>query len=129
MKTKPAFTTEAKIFWTAQGMSCTDLCRRAGVAPLILARILNGTRQDMVSANADKLRQAMRELNRFFAEVDGMRGKTGSAKCQCLNSAPGPQALCLFTWLAAAWWLGAQKRGRNRKRGFHKQLYIRRRMQ
>ncbi|GEM_PF-6413356 len=38
-------------------------------------------------------------------------------------------AFCLFTWLAAAWWLGAQKRGRNRKRGFHKQLYIRRRMQ
>ena len=80
MKTKPSIYYEAKNFLDNTGMSCTDLCRRAGVAPLILARILNGTRQDMLSANADKLRQAMRELNRFFAEVDRMRGKKQGAR-------------------------------------------------
>ena len=61
---KPAIYFEAKGFLEATGISVTALCREAGIPSVTLSRILNGERQDMVSANADKLRRAMWNLER-----------------------------------------------------------------
>lgn len=56
---KPAIYFEAREFLEATGMSAAALCRQAGIPSVTLSRILKGERQDMVSANADKLRRAM----------------------------------------------------------------------
>lgn len=61
---KPAIYFEAREFLEATGMSAAALCREAGIPSVTLSRILNGERQDMVSANADKLRRAMWNLGR-----------------------------------------------------------------
>lgn len=59
---KPAIYFEARGFLEVTGMSVSALCREAGIPAVTLYRILNGERQDMVSANADKLRRAMWKL-------------------------------------------------------------------
>ncbi len=61
---KPAIYFETREFLEATGMSVAALCREAGIPSVILSRILNGERQDMVSTNADKLRRAMWNLTR-----------------------------------------------------------------
>lgn len=61
-------------------MSCKELCRHAGIQAAILTRVLSGERKDMVSANADRLRQAMRDLNKLFEKVDRMRSKARQSR-------------------------------------------------
>lgn len=66
---KPAIYFEARGFLEATGMSASALCREAGIPTVTLSRILNGERQDMVSANADKLRRAMWRIRREMKEA------------------------------------------------------------
>lgn len=65
---KPAIYFEARGFLEATGMSVSALSREAGIPSVTLYRILNGERQDMVSANADKLRRAMWKLRQQHRE-------------------------------------------------------------
>lgn len=62
MKTNIAV--EAENFLNSTGFSARKLAREAGVNPVILTRVLSGTRRDMMSENADRLRSAMKRLSR-----------------------------------------------------------------
>ncbi len=60
MKTNIAV--EAENFLNSTGFSARKLAMEAGVNPVILTRVLSGTRRDMMSENADRLRAAMKRL-------------------------------------------------------------------
>lgn len=59
MKTNIAV--EAENFLNSTGFA-RKLAMEAGVNPVILTRVLSGTRRDMMSENADRLRAAMKRL-------------------------------------------------------------------
>lgn len=56
-------TSEIRLFLEQHGFSARKLAIEAGVTPVIVTRVLSGERQDMLSANADALRDAMRRLS------------------------------------------------------------------
>lgn len=60
MKTKIAL--EVAAFLTRHSLPAAQLAKEAGVLPVTLTRVLAGTRRDMTSTTADKLREAMKRL-------------------------------------------------------------------
>ncbi len=54
---------EAREFLALSGLSARKLALEAGINPVILTRVLSGSRRDMRSENADRLRAAMKRLS------------------------------------------------------------------
>ena len=61
---KAQIVTELDFFLNKYNMSARKLAIAAGLLPNTLTRLLSGKRHDMRSENADKLRSAMRRLER-----------------------------------------------------------------
>ena len=62
MKNTPS-SIAAREFLALTGLSARKLALEAGINPVILTRVLSGTRRDMRSENADRLRAAMERLS------------------------------------------------------------------
>ncbi len=54
---------EIRLFLERYRLSARKLAIEAGVTPVIVTRVLSGERQDMLSSNADALRDAMTRLS------------------------------------------------------------------
>ena len=59
---------QTRIFVEATGCSQAELARASGVRDVIICRLLSGKTRDVLSAKADALRKAMREINEEAAE-------------------------------------------------------------
>ena len=57
---------EIEEFLSAYPISARGLAREAGVTPSTVLHVISGGRKDMHSANADKLRNAMRRLRKIL---------------------------------------------------------------
>ncbi len=60
---KVKITSEIRLFLAQHKVSARKLALEAGIAPVIVTRVLSGERQDMFSSNADALRDAMCRLS------------------------------------------------------------------
>ena len=67
MKNTP-ISIEAREFLALSGLSARKLALEAGINPVILTRVLSGTRHNMRSENADRLRAAMKRLGDTIAD-------------------------------------------------------------
>ena len=64
----PPITIETREFLALSGLSARKLALEAGINPVILTRVLSGTRRDMRSENADRLRAAVKRLSDTIAD-------------------------------------------------------------
>lgn len=79
MKTNIAI--EAEDFLASTGFSARKLAMEAGVNPVTLTRVLSGTRKDMRSESADRLRAAMKRLSSRQPETASL-GERDTAEAQ-----------------------------------------------
>lgn len=61
-------TYEIRSFLDQHKVSARRLALEAGVTPVIVTRVLSGERKDMLSSNADALREAMSRLSLISAQ-------------------------------------------------------------
>lgn len=60
---RPPIVNEVVAFLKANHLAAAKLAKEAGIVPVTLTRVIKGTRQDISSAKADALREAMRRLS------------------------------------------------------------------
>lgn len=92
MKTNIAI--EAEDFLASTGFSARKLAMEAGVNPVILTRVLSGTRKDMKSENADRLRAAMKRLSHQSKAVPSEGKDTSEAEVSSPHDSENFPAVC-----------------------------------